>query len=64
MYPMGSTLFSKREVRRYSYRDGRNRSPRPKSFKTEALAKAWAEANCKKYEVVKKLHSDKYIVKC
>ncbi len=45
---MGSRLFSNR----YKYQLGRDRSRRPKTFKTEEAAKQYAEANkIKKYEI-------------
>ena len=51
---MGSRLFSNR----YNYTVGRDRTSRPKTFKTEEAAKAYAEANkIKKYEL-KNLRSE------
>ena len=42
---MGSTYHSKRINKHYRYTVSRNRASRPKTFKTEAAAKKWAEAN-------------------
>ncbi|MBW3012455.1 hypothetical protein KY311_04670 [Candidatus Woesearchaeota archaeon] len=46
---MGSTLFTKR----YVFTNGRSRKKRPKTFSTEAAAKAWAEKNnVQNFEIV------------
>jgi hypothetical protein len=50
---MGSTYFSKRimKLARHSL-GGRNREPRPKTFKSEEAANKWAEAQgLKKYSL-------------
>jgi len=42
---MGSTYHTKRIFNNYRYTVSRSRSSRPKTFKTEAAAKKWAEIN-------------------
>ena len=56
---MGSTLYSKR----HDYKEGRNRKDRSKTFKTEAAAKAYADANKIKKYVLKNLKSEESTVK-
>ncbi len=53
---MGSTLYTYR----WKPKEGRNRKKRPKSFKTEAATKAWAERNKIKDYVIKNSGTEKY----
>lgn len=53
---MGSTLYTYR----WKPKEGRKREKRPKSFKTEAAAKAWAERNKLKEYTINNLGTEKY----
>jgi hypothetical protein len=60
---MGSTLYTKRQYhRKKKPRPGRGREKRPKTFATEAKAKAYAAAQkIEKYEITM-LHEGKFRV--
>ncbi len=53
---MGSTLYSYR----WRPKAGRIRAPRPKSFKTEAAAKTWAEKKDLKDYSIENCGTEKY----